>query len=96
MLFLQFFQDVNNESDFLQYCSFLPDVNNLNSVNQTYKNNMLALDAFVMIGWPNSTLFSPSDSEWFGFNAPLQNTTIYQNDLLGLKVSVCAHHCLRK
>jgi hypothetical protein len=61
VLFLEFYQDVNREADFLKYCSFLPEINNLNSINQTYKANMMTLDAFVMVAWPNATLFSPAD-----------------------------------
>ena len=62
--------------------------------NQTYKENLQKLDNLVLVKFLKDTVVDPKGSEWFSwFNSsssttmvPLQQTPLYQEDWLGLKV----------
>lgn len=72
---------------------FLPDINQDGTYNQTYKDNILSLNNFVLLRFLNDTVVEPQISEWFGFyndgsdnvTHTLQESALYQKDLLGLK-----------
>ena len=72
---------------------FLADINQERGVNESYKNNLMALKKFVMVKVLNDSIVDPVDSEWFGFyrsgqakeTIPLQESTLYTQDHLGLK-----------
>jgi len=89
----EYWQDPLNENEYLKKCVFLPDINNNIQINQTYKNNMMSLDNFVMVQFLNDTMVQPKESEWFGFYVAgqdkevftLQDSPLYQEDWLGLK-----------
>jgi len=79
-----------------EYCEkniFLPDLNNEVTINQDYKDRLMALEKFIMVRFNNDTMVAPVDSEWFGFYAPgqddvletLQESALYTEDRLGLK-----------
>merc|ERR1711976_1046284 len=61
--------------------------------NQTYKENLAALDNLVLIQFTEDTIVDPKQSEAFGwFSAddntvmvPVQNTPLYTEDWIGLK-----------
>ncbi|ELV12383.1 Palmitoyl-protein thioesterase 1 [Tupaia chinensis] len=67
--------------------------NMLEGVNASYKKNLMALKKFVMVKFLNDSVVDPVDSEWFGFyrsgqakeTIPLQETTLYTEDRLGLR-----------
>jgi palmitoyl-protein thioesterase len=88
-----YWHDPLKEQAYLSGCSFLPDINNGNTLNEDYRQRVLALNKFVMVKFENDTVVVPRESEWFGFYAPgqdeqietLQETELYQKDLLGLK-----------
>jgi palmitoyl-protein thioesterase len=89
----EYWQDPLNEDEYLKDCVFLPDINNNNAINETYKENLMSVENFVMVQFLNDTMVQPKESEWFGFYAPgqdkevltLQETPLYQEDWLGLQ-----------
>jgi len=89
----EYWHDPFNEAEYLEDCVFLPDINNENSINQTYKNNIMSLQNFVMVKFTEDTMVQPIESEWFGFYVigqdqeviPLQQTDLYIQDWIGVK-----------
>jgi len=90
----EYWQDPLNEDEYLEYSVFLADINNNHATkNETYKENLLTLQNFVMVQFLNDTMVQPKESEWFGFyNAgqdksvyTLQESQLYQEDWLGLQ-----------
>lgn len=89
----EYWHDPFNEGEYLSDCVFLPDINNENSINQTYKDNMISLQNFVMVKFLEDTMVQPIESEWFGFyelgqdvvTIPLQQTDLYIQDWIGMK-----------
>jgi len=90
----EYWQDPFNETEYLDDCVFLPDINNNHDVkNETYKENLMSLKNFVMVKFLNDTMVQPKESEWFGFYTPgqdkdvqtLEETPLYQEDWLGLQ-----------
>jgi len=72
---------------------FLPDINNEDSTfNQTYRENMLKLNAFVLIKSDIDEVVSPPESSWFlGFQPNTltaetwNQSRQYNDDLIGMK-----------
>lgn len=56
--------------------TFLADINNERSLNQTYIDRLVKLDNFVMVRFENDTMVQPIASEWFGFYKPGQSEEI--------------------
>ena len=74
---------------------FLSEINNeIVEKHEAYKDNLANLDNFVMIKWKNDTFVKPKESCHFQFYSPgqdkkilpLSESTIYQEDWIGLKV----------
>ncbi|XP_013775536.1 palmitoyl-protein thioesterase 1-like [Limulus polyphemus] len=90
----QYWHDPLNEEEYKEKSIFLADINNENSKNETYKKNLMKLKNFVMVKFSQDTMVDPKDTEWFGFYYPgqgkntftLQNSTLYKEDWLGLKL----------
>jgi len=91
----QYWQDPFNEAEYQNKSRFLADINNDDgSINETYKENLSSLKNFVMVEFLNDTMVDPKESEWFGWYAPgqdkvvlpLNQTPIYQQDWIGLKI----------
>jgi len=88
-----YWHDPWNPSEYEKYCIYLPDINNEITINQQYKQNMISLNSFVMVKFTLDTMVQPIESEWFGFYEsgsdsvvlPMRNTTLYQQDWIGLK-----------
>ncbi|XP_045463585.1 palmitoyl-protein thioesterase 1 [Harmonia axyridis] len=88
-----YWHDPLNEDMYKKYSTFLSDINNELTVNQTYKDNLLKLQNFVMVKFLNDSIVQPVDTEWFGFYKPgqaievldLKSSDIYKEDRLGLK-----------
>jgi palmitoyl-protein thioesterase len=89
----QYWQDPLDQAAYLSGNIFLPDINNaLPTKNNTYKANLASLNAFVMVKFTQDSMVQPRESEWFEFYAPgqdkqivpLRNSTLYQEDWLGL------------
>ncbi|KAI8322795.1 palmitoyl protein thioesterase [Martensiomyces pterosporus] len=88
----QYFKDPSRVDQYLQYNIFLPDINaELDERNEAYRDRILALDKMVLVRFSNESMISPPSSSWFGFvdeednEIPLQNTTLYTDDWLGLR-----------
>lgn len=88
-----YWHDPLNEAEYKAKCTFLPDINQENKINQDYKNRLSNLSNFVMVMFSKDTMVQPKESEWFGFFKPgqdkevqyLKDTPLYQEDKLGLK-----------
>jgi len=89
----EYWHDPLNEEEYKEKSVFLADINNEKTVNETYKQNLVKLENFVMVLFTKDSMVQPKESEWFGFYNPgsstdlftLQNSTLYQEDRLGLK-----------
>eukprot|EP00092_Neocalanus_flemingeri_P013845 GFUD01014936.1.p1 GENE.GFUD01014936.1~~GFUD01014936.1.p1 ORF type:complete len:308 (-),score=78.98 GFUD01014936.1:58-981(-) len=91
----QYWHDPLAEQEYADNSLFLADINNQGSVkNLTYKENLEKLDNLVLVKFSKDTVVDPKGSEWFGWFSssspssmvPLQQTPLYQEDWLGLKV----------
>lgn len=88
-----YWHDPLNEELYKEGSTFLADINNEKSINQSYIDNLSALKNFVMIKFETDTMVQPIESEWFGFYEPgqakkiqtLQESELYKQDRLGLK-----------
>ncbi|PVU99373.1 hypothetical protein BB559_000772 [Furculomyces boomerangus] len=87
----QFYKDPKRIDDYLKESIFLTDINNEIKINTTYIENIKKLEKFVMIKFSLDKTIVPNASTWFGFyndmgdQIPLQDTTLYKEDRLGLK-----------
>jgi len=90
----EYWHDPLQLDEYLQKCVFLPDINNeLATKNSTYKRNMISLNNLGLVLFLNDSVVQPRESEWFGFYKegqdkivlPVQNTTLYLEDWIGLK-----------
>ncbi|XP_025787014.1 palmitoyl-protein thioesterase 1 isoform X3 [Puma concolor] len=89
----EYWHDPIKEDMYRNHSIFLADINQERGVNESYKRNLMALKKFVMVKFLNDSVVDPVDSEWFGFyrsgqakeTIPLQETTLYTQDRLGLK-----------
>jgi len=90
----EYWQDPLNEEEYLAKSVFLPDINNnLETKNATYKKNFMSVNEVVLVKFTEDTVVIPRESEWFGFFvagqdrlvADVKNTTLYQEDWIGLK-----------
>uniref|UniRef100_A0A2R8P8J0 palmitoyl-CoA hydrolase n=1 Tax=Callithrix jacchus TaxID=9483 RepID=A0A2R8P8J0_CALJA len=89
----EYWHDPIKEDVYRNHSIFLADINQERGINESYKKNMMALKKFVMVKFLNDSIVDPVDSEWFGFyrsgqakeTIPLQETTLYTQDRLGLK-----------
>ncbi|ELR49683.1 Palmitoyl-protein thioesterase 1, partial [Bos mutus] len=89
----EYWHDPIREDIYRNHSIFLADINQERGVNESYKKNLMALKKFVMVKFLNDTIVDPVDSEWFGFyrsgqakeTIPLQESTLYTQDRLGLK-----------
>ncbi|XP_019403132.1 PREDICTED: palmitoyl-protein thioesterase 1 [Crocodylus porosus] len=89
----QYWHDPLKEEEYQKYSIFLADINQERGINELYKKNLMTLKKFVMVKFLNDTMVDPPASEWFGFyrsgqakeTVPLQETSLYTEDRLGLQ-----------
>jgi len=91
----EYWHDPLNEEEYVEKCIFLPDINNENNAtkNATYKQNFMSLNHLTLVKFTEDTVVQPRESEWFGWyidgqdelTEPVQNTTLYTEDWIGLK-----------
>jgi palmitoyl-protein thioesterase len=88
-----YWRDPEQLDRFRNVCHFLPDINNERSHrNETYRNNMLKLNAFVMTYSDIDEIITPKESGWFMGYAP-ESLTVetwnssrqFTEDLIGLR-----------
>jgi len=91
----QYWHDPLAEQEYVQNSLYLADINNQGpKKNSSYKENLLKLENLVLVKFTEDSIVDPKGSEWFSwFNStssdvmvPLQETSLYQEDWLGLKV----------
>jgi len=91
-----YWKDPYDYDDYLEYCQFLPDINNeRDEKNMTYKKNIMSLNNFVLLYSTVDTIIIPKRSGWFEFFLvdsqnqttvpPLRKSDIYVYDWIGLK-----------
>lgn len=83
-----YWHDPINEHDYIQGSTFLADINNERSINQTYIDRLLKLDNFVMVRFENDTMVQPIASEWFGFYKPGQSKEVIPLNKSALYINV--------
>ncbi|PIA18004.1 palmitoyl-protein thioesterase [Coemansia reversa NRRL 1564] len=88
----QYFKDPKRLDQYLRHNIFLPDINgDLDERNTNYRSRIIALEKLVLVRFSEDNMIYPSQSSWFGFiddegnEIPLQNTTMYHDDWLGLR-----------
>jgi len=90
----EYWHDPLQPTEYLEKCVFLPDINNEGKTkNPKYKENFMKLNALALVQFTKDSVVQPRESEWFGFYKdgqdkvviPVQNTTLYKDDLIGLK-----------
>ncbi|CAM4578798.1 palmitoyl-protein thioesterase 1 [Lepidochelys kempii] len=89
----EYWHDPMKEEEYQKNSIFLADINQEKGNNETYKKNLMALKKFVMVKFLNDTMVDPPASEWFGYyrsgqakeTIPLQETSLYKEDQLGLQ-----------
>ena len=87
------FLSAHQEAEYRRVSVFLADINQERTYNDTYKTNLLKIRNLVLVKFNNDTVVIPRESEHFAFYAendtsriiPLQESSIYTKDLLGLK-----------
>jgi len=91
----QYWHDPFASGDYVKYSLFLGDINNVRQQkNETYKQNLIRLNKFVMVKFTEDTMVQPIASEWFGeyldgqdqVTVPLNRTRLYLEDWIGMRV----------
>jgi len=88
-----YFKDMQKYAAYLADASFLPDLNNERTDNQSqwYFDQMVQLDAFMLVMFENDTVLDPPTTAWFSYFAengtvvPMEQQQIYIDDWIGLK-----------
>ena len=90
--FSNYWRNPNNLIAYLTHSSFLADANNERlQKNNTYKQNLLTLENFVMVYSPNDEIIKPPETGIFAIydkklhTINLFDTELYKKDWLGLK-----------
>jgi palmitoyl-protein thioesterase len=89
----QYWHDPLDEAAYRQGNIFLPDINQENSINEDYRQNLMSLENLVLAMFANDHTVIPRESSWFGFYKPgqdqelqtLQESVLYTEDRLGLR-----------
>lgn len=88
-----YWHDPLDEELYRKKSTFIAEINNELSINQSYIDNLSKLEKFVMVKFKDDTVVQPKESEWFEFYEPgndkkilpLEQSEIYVNDRLGLQ-----------
>jgi len=91
--FSNYWRDPYQLAEYEKLAALLPDLNNDNSINETYKDGILSLANFVMLYSTVDTIVKPKQSGWFSTYAngsqeivvPLQQQPLWIEDRLGLQ-----------
>lgn len=90
----QYWHDPLDEAKYAAKSVFLAEINNEGPhKKQSYKENLVKLENFVMVKFTEDTVVDPKATEWFEFYAPgqaqaiqpLNESAIYREDWIGLK-----------
>ncbi|CAJ2514023.1 Uu.00g021420.m01.CDS01 [Anthostomella pinea] len=87
----QYFRDPRDLDSYLEYSNFLADINNERVLkNETYAENIAALENLVMYIFEDDTTVIPKETGWFEEvngteTTPLRARKIYSEDWIGLR-----------
>jgi palmitoyl-protein thioesterase len=87
----QYYRKPSDLEKYLEHSNFLADINNERAVkNETYRENLMKLENFVMYLFEDDTTVIPKETSWFAeVNGTevtdLRHRTIYTEDWLGLR-----------
>ncbi|XP_050086112.1 palmitoyl-protein thioesterase 1 [Anopheles aquasalis] len=89
-----YWHDPLNEITYKNSSTFLADINNERTINQSYIQNLQSLKTFIMVRFNKDSIVQPLDSQWFGYYKPgqdvqtqsLRESDVYIQDRLGLKL----------
>lgn len=89
----EYWQDPLNMAEYRSKSVFLADINQENTVNAAYKENLLKLKNLVLVKFLQDSMVQPRESEWFGFYKegqtkdvlPMEQTALWMEDRLGLQ-----------
>ncbi|KAJ3175505.1 ATP-dependent DNA/RNA helicase [Geranomyces variabilis] len=88
----QYYKDAKKYDAYLEKNIFLPDLNNEKLVkNGTYRQNLMSLNALVLLQFEDDDMVVPKESSWFGYwneegeVIRLEDQPLYKEDWLGLK-----------
>lgn len=89
----EYWHDPKLEETYKQKSVFLADINNVNSLNKKYRDNLLGLKNMVLVEFQDDEMVVPRQSSLFGFYSPgqsktilpLEKTKLYLEDRLGLQ-----------
>lgn len=89
----EYWHDPVHEDDYRKKNIFLADINNENQINETYRNNLLALENLILVQFLQDEMVVPRESSLFGFYEPyqakeilsLEESRLYKEDRLGLR-----------
>ena len=90
----EYWHDPLQENLYRDRSIFLADINNVKQPrNESYKINLTRLQNLVLVQFLNDTIVQPKESSWFQFYESgqatvvykLRNSTLYQEDWIGLK-----------
>lgn len=88
------FQGVHSKETYLSWNTYLQDINNEGvKFNQTYRDNMLKLNRYVLVKALQDSVVIPNESEWHGYYEwgnfdkilKMEETEEYKEDRIGLK-----------
>ncbi len=89
-----YWNDPFDRNGYLNYCTFLPDINNEKAEKkESYKTNLLTLKNLVLTLFTEDTMVQPRTSQWFEFYADgqdqtvvkMRDTDLYKQDWIGLR-----------
>lgn len=85
-----YWHDPFHEDKYRQHSTFLADINNELTVNQTYIDNLQRLTRLVLVKFANDTIVVPKESQWFEFYGAGQDVNVMplRESELFLKVRV--------
>lgn len=91
-----YWHDPFHEDKYRTHSTFLADINNERTVNQTYIDNLQRLTRLVLVKFANDTIVVPKESQWFEFYGPGQDVSVMplkESDLflkvIERKFSIC-------
>ncbi|XP_055587388.1 palmitoyl-protein thioesterase 1 isoform X2 [Uranotaenia lowii] len=88
-----YWHDPLNEGAYRESSTFLADINNEKTINETYISNLQQLNKFIMVKFTKDKIVQPIESQWFGYYAPgqdkevqtLQDSDLFIKNRLGLQ-----------
>lgn len=89
----EYWHDPKREQLYKSKNVYLANINNENTINETYKSSLMELENFVLVEFLDDDMVVPRESSLFGFYepgqtekiVPLEESALYKEDRLGLR-----------